>query len=233
MRSSTLPIFLILFGFLNSGLSLAVDPVSPTESGVQPKPEQQRDIKTDHLKLISGIDNLTVEFTQEVYTSFRKKTKNRQGLAVFAKPNQFKWTFNDEAWGVEEYYFDGLTLSHFVKSENTVTHYGVQSGFAKELRQVVNMILDPNALLNSYTTQNVQQVDKEITYFLVPNAPHSEIKQIVIGMFESSTAVESVSIEYLDGNKSSYKFAKANKEVVSKNTFKFSNPGGVKEKSIG
>ncbi len=193
----------------------------------------QQNIKQEHQKIIASTNYLSVDFEQEIYSAFRKKTKNRHGHAFFAKPNSFRWTFTDGVKSIEEFFFDGETLSHFLTSENTVTHYGIASGFATELRSVVNMIIDPNQLSKSYDFVKVDKTPASVNIQMTPKSNKSDIKQLTVVMNAAETQVEKVSIEYLDGNKSSYSFTKPVQDPIPVSNFKFKNPGGVHEKRVG
>lgn len=190
-------------------------------------------MKQNHTQLVSAIDHLKVTFKQEQFKAFRKKTKVRQGTALFAKPNKFRWTFQNPTTGLEEFIFDGKTLSHYLQAEKTVTHYGVQSGLSAELRSIVNMIIDPNQLLHTYNYKEVQAKGDLTTYLLEPKNPSGSIKLLNVTFSKKAQIVTAVVINYSDGNRSTYYFSNPNLGPLTPQQFRFNNPGGIKEKRVG
>lgn len=184
-----------------------------------------------HSRLIKDTQFLTVDFDQEIYSSLRNKNKVRSGQAQFAKPNKFKWTFKNSAYGDEIFYFDGERLSHFLAGQKAVTHYGFKAGFSKELRQIVHLVLSPGQLMSKYDT--TKDTKNSQFYTLTPKQPGAEIGKILIRVGPKSNYLQEVSIHYIDGNKSTYKFKNPRTSKIPNHYFRFSNPGGVKERQVG
>ena len=192
--------------------------------------QNSKQLKKDHTFLVSSLKNLSVEFTLEIYSAFRKRTRHRSGKALFARPNSFRWTFDDK-YGFEEYFFNGSKLSHFKKSENLVVNYNINKGFAKELHQLVEMVLNPDKLLDRYSYKKTTEYHITLT----PKGPQaSDVKEISISLQPPNKRfVASIGIYYQDENKSTYRFTKQqSKKKISKKSFVFANPGGVKVKTL-
>ncbi len=194
---------------------------------------KKKDVAAKHESLFSNLEFLKVDFKQTVHTSLRDKTRSREGQAYFAKPGNFYWQFRDKK-DVEEYYFDGTTLSHYRSDEKTVTHYGTKSGLQKELQAIVNLVLDAEKLLNQYDAVDVKTAKGITSMKLVPKTKEqTDIVDILVQVSEKSRYVQDVKIEYKNGNYTSFTFQNPNTAPIPLKTFQFSDPGGVKVRRIG
>ncbi len=125
-------------------------------------------LQDKYSELFSSIDHLTVDFTQSSYKKLRNKTLTRQGNAHFSKPGMFRWNFSHEKTGLEEYYFNGEKLTHFKEKEKLVNQYNTNASLARELGEVVNLVLDPKALLSRYKVKEIKSSSQQTNVVLVP-----------------------------------------------------------------
>ena len=197
------------------------------------KPEEKADMEKEHRKILEGIFDLFVHFEQETFSALRKKTKIRKGQAQFSRPSSFRWSFQDERHGEEGFYYDGATLSHYKERDNLVIHYKKQVGFFKELRSVVDMVLDPDTLLERYKVAEKKKDERALRYTLEPLAENAQIKTLTIFVPTERTYIKEVKILYADGNYSKYIFKDPLFHKIPSSAFRFKNPGSVKEKSAG
>ena len=121
-----------------------------------------------HELLINSTKQLTVQFSQTTYKKLRNRSVTRKGMAYFAKPNKFRWNFDKTKNGVEEYYYNGKLLTHYISAENEVTHYSTNKGLSRDLNQVINLVLDPKALLNTFTISENKTIKSTSLFTLKP-----------------------------------------------------------------
>lgn len=222
-----LGLFVLLTSLSSSAWSQAAKKKEATPAA------KKADVVTKHSSLFSDLEFLKVDFKQTVYTSLRDKTRSRAGQASFAKPGNFFWQFKDKK-NVEEYYFDGSTLSHYRSDEKSVTHYGTKSGLQKELQAIVDLVLDAEKLLKQYDAADVK-TSKGVTSMKLTPKPNvqTDIVQIAVQVSEKSKYVQDVKIEYKNGNYTEFSFKNPVTAPIPAKTFQFSDPGGVKVRRIG
>lgn len=206
--------------------------VAPSTFASDKKTEQ---LSKEHESLFASLEHLQVDFSQKIFTSLRKKTRMRQGKASFSKPGNFYWVFTDEKGApVEEYFYDGATLSHYVVADKAVTHYGTRSGLQQELEAIVHLVLDAQKLLNQYQVTDTRK-DGDLTRMkLVPRkANESDISGIEVAMAANPKYVKEVKIDYVNGNQTSFTFSHPVTKPIPADRYRFVNPGGVKVNRMG
>ncbi|MBC7658740.1 MAG: outer membrane lipoprotein carrier protein LolA [Chitinophagaceae bacterium] len=195
-----------------------------TMPGATAKAEGQAEAKYD--QIFSSIDNLSVDFTQSTFKKLRGKTMVRQGDALFSKPGMFRWNFTSDKGGLEEYYFNGERLTHFREKENLVNHYNTNAGLARELKEVVTLVLDPKALFSRYKVKESKSANQKITVTLEPKSKEgTDIDSINVQVEDSQKYVEDVQIFYNDGNNTRFSFKNPKKTKIDSGVFVFSRKG--------
>lgn len=91
---------------------------------------------------------LTVDFEKITYAALRNKTRKSQGMAYFKKPHYFRWVFQEPH--NTELIFNGSAILSYLPDEKRADRLGVNSDKGREVKQVVNMVLDLEALLQRY-----------------------------------------------------------------------------------
>lgn len=228
-------LFLLLSSVSSSAWSQSKkkEEVAPAKKKESSSATKSADVATKHENLFSNLEFLKVDFKQTVHTSLRDKTRTREGQASFAKPGNFFWQFKDKK-AVEEYYFDGKTLSHYRSNEKAVTHYGTKSGLQKELQAIVDLVLDAEKLLSQYDAVDVKTAKGVTSMKLIPKVKdQTDIVSISVQVSEKSKYVQDVKIEYKNGNYTAFTFQNPNTSPIPAKTFQFSDPGGVKVRRIG
>lgn len=196
--------------------------------------ESSEKLAKDYSQLFSSITDLQVDFEQTLYTRLRDRTHSRQGKAFFSKPANFRWNFNDKRTGLEEFYFDGTTLTHFKEKEALVTHYKANVGLARELREVVNLVLDPTTLFERYSVTTSRKTNDTHILELSPrSAVASDIEQLTVEVTQDSRFVKIVKINYVDGNYTQFAFSKPTRKKNPLNIFTFSRKGKFSTRSHG
>lgn len=177
-------------------------------------------------QLFSTVDNLTVDFTQTTYKKLRNKTVTRSGVAFFSRPDMFRWNFGDEKTGVEEYYYNGERLTHFREKEKLVNHYNTNASFARELQEVVSLVLDPKELFSRYSVKDSKTEGGRTSVILVPKQKDgTDIDSIIVKVVDAQKFVEDVQIFYVDGNNTQFSFRNPRKSKNEASLFIFSRKG--------
>lgn len=177
-------------------------------------------------QLFSTIDNLSVDFTQTTYKKLRNKTTVRQGDALFSKPGMFRWNFTNDKAGLEEYYFNGETLTQYNDKQNLVNHYNTNAGLARELKEVVSLVLDPKALFSRYKVKESKSSNQKTTVTLEPRSKEgTDIESINVQVEDAQKYVQDVQIFYNDGNNTRFSFKNPKKTRNDPSVFTFSRKG--------
>lgn len=191
-------------------------------------------LEKKHQEIFTKFDHMSTDFKQVIYKKLRNRKMEREGTAHFSRPNSFRWNFNHPLLGMEEFYYDGQTLTHYQEKEAVVTHYNANIGLAKELNQVVQLVLDPTTLLNRYDIAEINEPSKQTIFKLTPRpGTATEIKQITIKVSDQKKYVEAVRIEYLDENYTHFQFKNPVFSDNKPNIFKFSRKGAFTIRSHG
>jgi outer membrane lipoprotein-sorting protein len=186
----------------------------------------QDKLESKYDSIFATIDNLSVDFTQSIYKKLRNKTTVRTGDALFSKPGMFRWNFTSDKTGLEEYYFNGERLTHYREKENLVNHYNTNAGLARELKEVVALVLDPKALFASYKVKTSQSANQKTTVMLEPKSKEgTDIESIRVQVEDAQKFVEDVQIFYSDGNNTRFSFKNPKKGKNDPNVFIFSRKG--------
>lgn len=194
----------------------------------------QTKIQDKQEQLFASIDHLSVDFSQSTYKKLRDRTITRNGTAYFSKPDMFRWNFSNENTGLEEYYFNGERLTHFRDKEKVVNHYNTNAGLARELNEVVNLVLDPKALLSRYKVKESKSEGGKTSVVLSPLSREStDVESIFVKVSDAQKFVEEVHIFYNDGNNTKFSFKNPKKSPNDKKLFIFSRAGNFTVRQHG
>ncbi len=184
------------------------------------------DLRSKHNDLFKNIDHMEVDFSQTIYKKLRNRKINRSGTAYFSKPNFFRWNFMSEQLGSEEFYYNGKTLTHFRANEKLVTNYNANIGLARELNEVVSLVLDPQTLSNRYDLVNSSKAKGQTVLTLRPRVgAATDISQIEIKISDQEKYVRGIKIEYMDENYTQFVFKNPKFSPNDKKIFIFSKKG--------
>ncbi|MFW7380050.1 MAG: LolA family protein [Oligoflexus sp.] len=198
------------------------------------KPQSSKDLAEQYGKLFSNIDHLQVDFTQITYKKLRDRRHTRTGKAYFSKPAKFRWNFEDQKAGLEEFYFDGDTLTHFKEKEKLVTHYKANVGLARELREVVNLVLDPQALFDRYHVTSSETKGSLTSIELSPrSAVATDIQVLKVTVSDQTRSVQQVKILYMDENYTEFTFKNPIAKPNDPKLFRFSRNGSFTIRTHG
>lgn len=181
-------------------------------------------------KIFDSTNYITVDFQQTVYKALRKRKTTRSGIAYFARPSSFRWDFYSKAQGGEEFYFNGKILTHFQEKEKLVTHYRADTGIAKELTDIVQLVLDPSALFNRYRiTKARYKKDAKSPLLQVTLEPRSalaiDIDSIQVDAALDQKYIQKIKIVYMNKNYTKFDFYSPRFDRNSPALFTFNKKG--------
>ncbi|HET9237006.1 MAG TPA: outer membrane lipoprotein carrier protein LolA [Oligoflexus sp.] len=194
--------------------------ILPLAQAAEPK------LQDKYAEIFSSVDHLAVDFSQTTYKKLRDRSTIRSGNAYFSKPGMFRWNFTDGKAGLEEYYFNGEKLTHYREKDRLVNHYNTNASLARELHEVVNLVLDPRALLSRYKVKEIKSQGGRTQAVLVPQqAGTTDVDSIFVKVSDVKKFVEEVQIFYIDGNYTQFAFKNPVNKTNDAKIFTFSRQG--------
>jgi len=168
--------------------------------------------------------SLSVRFTQTRTSSLRpKKPSKSSGKALFAKPAKFRWEIEQPSPDV--LLFDGRALVNYKPGEKTATRFSAEAERAKEIKEVIDFVLDFDALLNRYAIKEAVRSGNVITMHLKPKAA-SAINELSIEIDAKSFFVSLIKMSFQNKNTSEFRFSDPSVAELSPGSF--SVPEGYK-----
>lgn len=148
---------------------------------------------------------LNLDFEQTVYKKMRNKTFKTRGEASFRKkPASFHWKFKDDI--KEEWIYDGETLYHYFPEKNYAQRYKSGAAKGKNLREVVDMVVNFESLLKRYRVDSATQKKELVTAELFPKKKE-EITRLVLKLDLEKKFIRGVKMEFDGGNYSVFVFS--------------------------
>jgi outer membrane lipoprotein-sorting protein len=182
-------------------LSLVLFSVSFTAEAAELTLEQLR-AKQAKLK---SFESMTIDFVQ-TKTKSNGKTLTRKGQAIFKKPERFFWKLETP---IKEYnLYDGKSFYTYLPDEKSAVKYRFTGPQSYQLRQIVDLVLNFEALLKRYDLAKAEQLGDDIKVLLKPKTV-GDVASIDLGFSEKNAH-----ITYL-------KMTMADKLILAHN---FSNP---------
>lgn len=148
-------------------------------------------------KKLKTYETISVKFTQTVFKSLRKKTINSDGQAFFQRPDKFRWSLlspKPESW-----MHDGKDLYNYFPEKKEAIRYANKAAKGKHLKELVDIVLNFNHLLQKYTLQNAQRKNALVFMELLPKEP-GEIEKTELVFDEARSFVKSIKMLFKGGN---------------------------------
>lgn len=172
---------------------------------------------------IKSFEHLKVVFTQKTYRSLRNKTSLSTGHAFFSKPDNFRWIL--ETPSKSQWLYDGKTLSYFLPEKKQATTYPSQVSKGKELRNIVDMVLNFDTLLKRFKIVKAAQTDYLIDITLTPISS-SDIKSAELKLDTKKGFMESIKLNLGSSNHTTIEFSNPEKSKIPKSNYQV--PKGTK-----
>lgn len=147
---------------------------------VAPNPVLAKVITVEELRKIQSklksSDYLSVELRQTKTSATRpNKPVIAKGKAIFSKPDKFRWTVGEPI--NEETIFTGKEMIKVRPTESVGVRYPASGSESVELRRVVDLVLNLEALLERYELISAEQSGKKVSVSMKPKTPQ-DIAQV-------------------------------------------------------
>lgn len=179
------------------------------------------ELKAKQQKL-KTFDSMSLDFVQSKKKSNGRIIK-RQGKAIFAKPDRFVWKLETP---MKEYkVFDGQNFYDYSPDTKSAVKYRPTGTHSYELRQMVDLVLNFDALLRRYDLISASQEGDLIKVSLKPKT-EGDLKAIELDMSESKSYITHLKMILGDKTELSHDFT--NPVFSSVKVSEFNIPAGVK-----
>jgi chaperone LolA len=173
---------------------------------------------------VSKRQELRLDFVQIRTSALRpQKPSTSKGFAVFQKPAKFRWETQKPQPDV--LLFDGSNILNLKPGQNTATRFKADGERAREIREVIDFVLDFDALLKRYQLMESSKEGQTIALKLKPKTT-SAVSQLSIEIDAKQHMVRSVLMTFQNNNRSEFQFTNASAAKVDPSIFKA--PEGVK-----
>ncbi len=181
-------------------------------------------------KKLTSSENLRVDLVQRKTSPSRP---NRpvvvKGHALFQKPDRFRWVLGEPL--NEETIFNGRELFKYLPKENVAARYSAKGQQAKEVKRVVDFVLNVGSIFNSYKLVTGKREGKVVQLEFKPANPESdEIETLELTIDEERGFVSRV--YFTLRNKASLAVEFSNPDRRGLTPLSFSLPAGVKVNDI-
>lgn len=185
-------------------------------------------LSTEEIRLLQqkmkSATQLSVDFVQVKTNSIRPNQKIRSvGRATFAKPAKFRWTITKPK--ADALVFDGDNLYSLQEDQKTATSFNAKGDRVQEIREVIDLVLDFDALLARY---EIVESKKDLEKVILALKPKSKgaLTALDVRIDSAKATVESVKMSFSNKNTSELEFSNPDRSMVGKETF--SVPAGYK-----
>ncbi len=202
--------------------SLNVIAQQPVKGEIKPQNLTQEDLRTIQ-KTLHQASSVEMDFVMTRVTGLRGSTTQRQGKALLMKPNKFNWMFETP---VKEYkLFDGVSFYDYDPTSQTAIKLTTTGEMTEQIRQIVAVVLDFDALLKTYDLVSAQRVGQMVSARLKPKSKKT-YTEIGLTIDEKSSSVVGFSMVMEGKSRLDYVFQNAKRGHL-KNA-DFSLPAQVK-----
>lgn len=165
---------------------------------------------------MKNASQLSVDFMQVKTNSLRpNKPAKSSGKAVFAKPSKVRWQLTKPA---STLIFDGETLYELKESDQTATKYTAKGGRAQDTREVIDLVLNFETLLERYKLIESTKENGRIKLKLEPKVAGS-LSEIEVGVDSASAAIQNVTLVFSNKNRTRFEFSNPDRRAVPAATF--------------
>ena len=166
-------------------------------------------LSTEELRELQGKLNrrasLAVDFVQTRTSALRPSRPSvSSGKAIFAKPAKFRWTLEKPQEDI--LIFDGTNIFSYKPGDKIVSRFKTEGGRAKEIKEIIDFVLDFDALLRRYKLEKAVRVGQLITLNLTPKIP-TQVTNLNITVDAKDYFVGVVSMIFTNKNTSEIQFS--------------------------
>ena len=172
---------------------------------------------------MKAYDSLSVDFVQTRYTDLRQKSTHREGRALFAKPNLFRWML--ETPKREYKIFDGKSFYDYDPEGNTAKRFATNDQQSHELNQMIDLILNFDSLLKRYDVVKADEDGDLIKVHLKPKVA-GDVSSIELHFAQKEQFVSYLKMVLKNKNSLTHEFKNPAHAAIPEATFAL--PKGVK-----
>lgn len=178
-------------------------------------------LSTDELRdlqqKMKKASQLSVDFNQTKTNSLRpNKPSHSVGKASFAKPAKFRWELTKPA--ADTLIYDGTSLYSVKASDKTATRYDAKGERSQEIREVVDMVLDFDALLGRYNMVESVKDGQKIKISLKPKTTNL-VTAVEVRVDAATATVQGIKMTFANKNTSEFEFSNPDRRAVAPTTF--------------
>lgn len=166
---------------------------------------------------------LKVDFVQTRQNTLRSKPQMSNGVAYFSKPGKFRWeTIKPKS---ETKIFNGKKLFSLNDAEKIATFFE-QGDQVEDLKEIVDVVLDFDALLKRYDIVQATREKKEVVIELRPKAKGA-LSNITLRILGKEALVKYVKLTF-EGQKNASEFEFSGHSRAKIDSKVFESPVGYK-----
>ena len=173
---------------------------------------------------LKSFQYLSVDFTQSTFRSLRKRTTVTTGKAHFSKPDKFRWMLIKPK--ADQWIFDGKTLSQYIPDRKEAVSYGSGANKGKEFRQIVDLVLNFNNLLERFTIKSSKKIDHFAEIVLEPKKKGGDIAEAVLKLDLKENYIKTLQMHFGHGNHTTLTFNDPRRNPLKDDVFEL--PKGTK-----
>lgn len=178
-------------------------------------------------KKLHSNKSLSVDFTQTIYRSLRKKSSVRTGKGYFYKPNSFRWSLIKPT--SEDWIYNGKFLANYLPAKKTVFKYQSSAAKGKDLQHLIDMVLNFSSLFTQYQLVDAQQTGDDVRMNLKPKVD-GEIETTAIILDLGKNYVREIKLNFRGGNYTLFTFINPSTKPLDEQLFAL--PKGVKIEEV-
>jgi outer membrane lipoprotein-sorting protein len=184
----------------------------------------KQDLKDLQTKM-SQRQDLALSFEQVRVSNLRpNKPSVSKGHALFQKPAKFRWETITPKPDVVA--FDGVNLVNFKPGDMTATRYKADGDRAKEIREVIDFVMDFDSLLKRYKIVSSTKSASGIVLKMSPSVKDSAITSLDISLDAKEALVTGVKMTFQNKNTTEFRFSAPTFTQADRQMF--GAPAGVK-----
>ncbi len=211
-------VFFVSFSSKLSGATNAL--ASPLPIAAKQDSDSSRAFDEIFSKLRSEAD-LSVTFEQYFEKKLRKIKGKKTGRAYFQRPAKFRWVIDKPM--ASEWVYTGSDLVSFDPKTKQGISYSASGEKSRSLREIVDLILHPEALKQAYHILSVNKDKAKATLVISPKAKN-EIEKIELIFDLDQSFVCELRLLFDSKNQTTFQFRKVKEKVDSS---LFAIPGGL------
>ena len=173
---------------------------------------------------MKGLESLSVDFVQIRTVSIRAGKKSKSsGHAVFGRPTKFRWELTKPVHDVMV--FDGSVLYSFKPEEKTATRFQTQGDRTQEIKEVIDLVLDFDALLKRYELLSTVK-DRDIAIMTLRPKQQGLIEGLEVYISTKTALISGIKMSFSNKNTTEYEFTNSSRDKTPDS--KFTVPSGYK-----